>query len=312
MDRLTSLLDVYPPETRQVDVLLHDGGQITVCEASSDDSFIYLQNSGCAQISVPFSDNAQADISSQSGTARFEITMSTGDLIWIPGGHQHQIASDSNGQLTRITLAFGDQPQNILLNTLPALIHIPSGQHQNTDIDALVRLMCFEAEQQRCAHSTVLNCLSEVLLVKILRYLIANRIVENGVLAGLGDSRLSRTLSALHAAPGKHWNLDQMASEAGMSRTAFSQHFKQLVMMTPADYLTHWRMRIACKKLLQNKLSIGQIAEQLGYQSETAFRRAFRKTTGVPPGEYKKQYRSHHQEQTRQANPVTSITAMVS
>lgn len=287
MDRLSALLEVHPPVAHQVNVNMMNSGDMHEHSAHSHCAFIYLQSTGCSDIRITCPEHL-ALMSEQEDD---QIQLKSGDLLWLPHGSQHQVTAQTSGQLTLILLAFGDHQQNILLNNLPCLIHIPGGQHESSDIDPLVQLMSCEAEQQRCAHNTVLNRFSEILLVKMLRYLIANHVIESGVLGGLADNRLVKVLCAVHQNPAINWNLERMASTAGMSRTAFSLHFKQTIDMTPADYLTHWRMRIACSKLRQNKLPIARIAEQLGYQSETAFRRAFRKTQGLPPGEYKKQSR---------------------
>ena len=95
-------------------------------------------------------------------------------------------------------------------------------------------------------------------------------------------------MTGIHDTPGENWTLEELANTAGMSRTAFSKRFREVVGFTPADYLAQWRMSIACKKISAGNESIAAIADELGYQSETAFRRAFRKVTGHPPGFYKK------------------------
>jgi len=283
MDRLTALLEVYPPITHGITpIALSVGGSLEQhCENSC--SVIYLQNSGHSQVQMFFADPKTADLAKNT-----IINLNPGDLLWLPQGKGHFISSEDGAELSHINLAFGDQTQNMLMDSLPQALPIPGSQFDSSDMTPLIQLMTLEALQPRCGQSIVLNRLAEVLLVKMLRYIISSHTIETGVLGGLADLRLAKSLTAIHQDPAFGWNLENLAHTAGMSRTAFSQQFKRIVGYTPADYVTHWRMRIACQRLLHGKEAIGQISEQLGYQSETAFRRAFRRALGVPPGEYKK------------------------
>ena len=287
MDRLTALLEVYPPITHGITAITLSAGDGLEQHCENNCSVIYLQNSGSSQVQMFFADSgSEASDTLNSVTI---IDLKPGDLLWLPQGKGHFISSVNGAELSHINLAFGDQTQNMLMDTLPQALPIPGSQFDSSDMAPLIQLMTLEALQPRCGQSVVLNRLAEVLLVKMLRYIIANHTIETGVLGGLADLRLAKALTAVHQNPAFSWNLENLAHTAGMSRTAFSQQFKRVVGYTPADYVTHWRMRIACQRLLHGKEGIGQIGEQLGYQSETAFRRAFRRALGIPPGEYKKQ-----------------------
>jgi AraC family transcriptional activator of mtrCDE len=105
-----------------------------------------------------------------------------------------------------------------------------------------------------------------------------------GLLAAMTDARLSRALSALHANPGQDWTIQSMAREAGMSRTAFAELFTTTVGAPPMQYLSQWRATEARRLLGNRRLSVAAVAEMLGYRSEAAFRRFFKRLEGVGPG----------------------------
>lgn len=285
MDRLSALLNLFQPETQSVDqICLTDQSPLSYPDTGQ--GCLYLIQSGALILT---SDSLAIHQRHQSG-----------DLLWLPRGNAHHLAADGLGSdgletddlekkcvVTRIVIHFVNQELNLLQNTLPGLLNLPTEDSQAASLKPLVQLMCQEAGQQRCGHTTVVNRLAEVLLVTLLRYLMAERKVDTGILGGLSDIRLAKALTGIHDNPGQSWNLEQLAQTAGMSRTSFSQQFRATVGFTPADYLAQWRMSLACKKIRRGQTSIATLADELGYQSETAFRRAFRKITGHPPGFFK-------------------------
>ena len=111
-------------------------------------------------------------------------------------------------------------------------------------------------------------------------------------MAALKDERVARTLAALHRSPGKDWRVDSLAREAGMSRTVFAERFGALLGRTPMQYLAAWRMHLAEDMLKLQRASVAQVAERLGYQTETAFRRAFKRIRGVGPGDVRRRARA--------------------
>lgn len=137
----------------------------------------------------------------------------------------------------------------------------------------------------RCGQRLVADRLFEVVLLKLLRWLLDHPQeagIEPGLITGLSDPRLARALVAIHESPGEPWSLQSMAERAGMSRTAFANAFREIVGQTPADYLTGWRMLLAQNRLREGK-AIKSIAEELGYANASAFSRTFAARTGVPP-----------------------------
>src|SRR5262249_47400696 len=138
----------------------------------------------------------------------------------------------------------------------------------------------------------VLDRLAEAMFVLVLRHHITRAPEVKGFLAGLKDERIARALAALHRKPGEGWQVDILAREAGMSGTMFAERFVALLGRTPMQYLAAWRMHLADEMLRVRRASVAQVAERLGYQTETAFRRAFRRVRGVGPGEVRRRARA--------------------
>lgn len=139
-------------------------------------------------------------------------------------------------------------------------------------------------------YSAVATRLSELLFVHILRAHLSLRPQEaSGWLRGVTDKRVARALSAMHATPGEPWTVHGLATTAGMSRSAFAARFSELVGKPPLDYLYQHRMDLAVQRLEAGEKSIDKLARDLGYSSQHAFAFAFRRTMGVPPGEYRRQ-----------------------
>src|SRR5262249_57392575 len=105
---------------------------------------------------------------------------------------------------------------------------------------------------------------------------------------GLGAPFGGRALAALHRSPARAWTLQSLARAVGLSRSALAERFTQFVGRPPMQYLTNWRMQLAANQLLSGTESIATIAERVGYESEAAFSRAFKKAVGVPPSEWRK------------------------
>ena len=125
------------------------------------------------------------------------------------------------------------------------------------------------------------------MLVEALRLHLTEDIERDpGWLAALADVRLRAALSSLHQEPARAWTVGSLAHAAGMSRTAFAQLFKEKVGKTPMEYLTHWRMTVAAKRLKDPKESVSSVASALGYHSESAFSAAFKRKRGNSPREH--------------------------
>jgi AraC family transcriptional regulator, activator of mtrCDE len=224
-----------------------------------------------------------------------------GDLLVVPGEQWHvlspQVELDGEdmvlpeggtGPRTDLIcggIAFPDAMAEALLGSLPQLVLLRTVEGEtDARLETLARLMAAEARSLDSGRQVVLDRLADVLLVMLLRHVMRRGLVRGGLLAAIADPRLSRALAGMHAHPGKAWNLAGLAAEAGMARTAFTQRFATVMGETPIHYLTSWRMQLADRMLRDRRLSVAQVAEQLGYATEAAFRRAFKRTRGVGPG----------------------------
>jgi AraC-like DNA-binding protein len=136
----------------------------------------------------------------------------------------------------------------------------------------------------------VIAKLSELLFVETVGRFIASLPAERrGWLAGLRDPQITRALALLHARPLDEWTADSLAREAGMSRSAFAERFSSLVGQPPMQYLTVWRMHMAAQQLRDGRGSVAQIGFGIGYDSEAAFSRAFKRQFGASPSAWRKQ-----------------------
>jgi AraC-like DNA-binding protein len=169
------------------------------------------------------------------------------------------------------------------VRALPKLVLVPLSRVAG--LDASLQLLFAEGEQVRCGHRFVADRLFEVVLMQLLRWLLDNPAeggISSGLIMGLADPALARSLSAMHDKPGAPWSLQAMAEQASMSRSNFAARFKADIGATPADYLTDWRMTIA-KSLLGNGRTVKHIADELGYANASALSRVFAQRVGVSP-----------------------------
>lgn len=274
MDRLSTLLNHFSPSIQQV--MYRELPENKACNYSHQPvADLYLIAKG--SLSIATENEAATELGAY-------------DVIWLPGGGEHQLTAGKQGaEFVHIQLQFGSAHLNPLLETLPEMIVLQADTDESGELRPLVELMIAESQSQRCGNALVLARLAEVLLVKLLRFLMGNMVLSQGVIGGLGDVRLGRSLTAMHDHPEIPWTVQTLAQEAGMSRTAFSTRFHEVVGYPPGEYLSSWRMRLASEWLSATTQSIAQISEKLGYQNEAAFRRAFRKIIGKPPGALRKQ-----------------------
>ena len=240
--------------------------------------------------------------------AREPMVVRGGDLVMFPHASWHQLSgtpkrqpgiqlnATGDGPFTTVlcaTVEFAAGGLNPVMQALPEAIVVRSeDQSTSAELHALARLMLAEFESGAVGQQNVLDRLAEVMFVLVLRHHMQQAQELKGFLAALKDQRIVRALAALHHDPGQNWRVDTLAAEAGMSRTVFAERFNVLLGETPIQYLAAWRMHLAENMLREQRASVAQIAEQLGYQTETAFRRAFRRVRGVAPGDVRRRARS--------------------
>jgi AraC-like DNA-binding protein len=179
--------------------------------------------------------------------------------------------------------------QPLLLGGLPPLIHVTGTEPDAANLGWLLQQIVREMQPPaRPGQSMVLAELAQLLFVQTLRvYLTQGGQDGGGWLRGLADRRLAPALACMHGDPGRAWSLEDLAREAGMSRTSFAVHFREVLGMPPLTYLTNWRMHLA-ERDLRAGTSVLEVAAAVGYTSESAFSHAFKRAMGVAPGRYRK------------------------
>ena len=222
---------------------------------------------------------------------RLQLTEPT--LLFYPQAIEHHFESmpEDGVGLTCASLSFDGDQRNPFVRALPPLILLPLSQVNGLD-DSL-SLLFAETEQVRCGQRLLADRLFEVVLIQLLRWLVDNADaagIPRGLLTGFADPRLARTLVALHRDPGESWTLERMASEAGMSRSAFANAFRDAVGQTPADYLADWQLTLAQSRLRDGQ-SVSLVADLLGYANASALSRLFRQRVGQSPREWLRQQR---------------------
>ncbi|GGA71790.1 AraC family transcriptional regulator [Neiella marina] len=277
--------------------------------------------SGCMMFHLVVS----GKVSFSSDGHQFEL--STGDFVLFPKGQGHRLSDGHCQRFTPLaelpieniteryeTLTFGgngatselicgalvfQHPLAIkLLGILPSHIVIDSSSDKPPNVvQTISQLLQLETKQIGVATEAVIARLADILVIESMRaYLNTLSDTETGWLSALDDERIGLSLRLLHEQPTKHWTLEQLANAVGMSRTSFAQQFKRLMGNTPMDYLTEWRMSLAYSKLQLSQDTVLSIALDVGYQSEAAFSRAFKKVIGKNPSEVRKDYQLESQE----------------
>lgn len=260
-----------------------------------------------------------------SGTAWLQVDggqpvrLMPGDLVLLPRGVPHRLASEPTGPLvafdlsaakrageaggilhvgdggpthTRILCASYWQDQTTttpLLELLPELVHTPAGSG-GSPLDDTVHLLANELKHPDIGTSALLNRLVDVLLIQILRTWLQQHPEQLTAswLLGLRDPVTASALAAIHSDPAKPWTVETLADVAAVSRSTLARRFASLVGETPNAYLTRWRMDIAARRLRDSDEPVEKVARSVGYTSEFAFSRAFSRSRSHPPGRYRK------------------------
>lgn len=208
-------------------------------------------------------------------------------ILFLPRPERHRlIADDAKGaRVICATVRFGGSNNNPISESLPALVLVRLAQLEGTG--QLLELIAQEAFVDAPGRQAAVNRLCELVVIRLLRHCLAHGLTSRGTLAGLGDCRLAKTLTALHQQPTRSWDLVEMAAVAGMSRARFAVHFREVIGQTPADYLAQWRITVA-QHLLKSGRAMKQVSVEAGYGSSSAFTRAFVRKVGLPPSQWLK------------------------
>jgi AraC-like DNA-binding protein len=180
------------------------------------------------------------------------------------------------------------RPFNPLLAALPDMLCAHKPSQGNGWVTDLFRVALLEGVSGRAGAETILAKLSELMFVEVVRCHVETLPAgSRGWLSGLRDPPVGKALSLIHGRPAEDWTLERLAREVGLSRTVFAERFSHFVQDSPIQYLARWRLQLA-SRLLERGVSIAQAAAEVGYESEAAFNRAFKKQVGVPPGSWRR------------------------
>jgi AraC-like DNA-binding protein len=160
-------------------------------------------------------------------------------------------------------------------------------------VSHLIAYALHELREHRSGGQVVKLRMAELLFVDVMRrYLEALPTGQTGWLAGLRDPLIARALALLHNAPARSWTLDELAAQAATSRSVLAERFVHLIGQPPMQYLRQLRMQLACRLLAEDSAKVISVAAAVGFESEAAFSRAFKKCVGLSPDEWRRQQAS--------------------
>ena len=245
------------------------------------------------------------------------LRLVTGDIVVLPHGDTHTLSSAPGLRRTPemqmyrrpddrhlpVSIAVGDdvgngarfvcgfvacdaRPYNPLLSALPRMFRL--GDHVSGSLGAYFQAALAETKDSRLGGAGILHRLSELMFVDaVRRYLEGLPAGHSTWLSGLRDPYVGRALASLHREPGRSWTIESLARQVALSRSALAERFGHFVGQPPMQYLTNWRMQLAANELRAGTDSIAVIGHRVGYESEAAFSRAFKKAVGVPPSAWR-------------------------
>jgi len=210
-----------------------------------------------------------------------------------PDSGMARINYGGGGASTQLLCGFlaTDAPFNPLLAALPPVLKLDvRATASGAWIESSFRFAASEIAAGHVGSTTVIAKLSELVFIEAVRQFVASLPAERrGWLAGLRDPQIGRALAVLHARPTEAWTAETLALEVGMSRSAFAERFTALIGQPPMQYLTLWRMHVAAQHLREGRGSVAQVGFSIGYESEAAFSRAFKRQFGTSPGSWRRQ-----------------------
>ena len=188
----------------------------------------------------------------------------------------------------RFIFAEGRTPP--LLNILPNLVHFKVNDTELSAMHATMQLLAAEAQAPGLGSQRMIDRIAEIFFLQTLRaYINADESHHVAWLGAVADQHIAKALRLLHEAPDQAWNVEGLAKQVGMSRSVFAQRFKNVVGEAPMEYLTRCRIHKATRLLQESDMSIGEIANEIGYESDVSFNKAFKRRLGVSPGRYRSQ-----------------------
>lgn len=230
----------------------------------------------------------------EGGVPDAGATVNTSDMIFRGPveGIWRMIHGGSGGGRTRLICGFVESAEMMfspLFRALPELLVEPANDASvGASLSGTVADLVQRLDAIGPGSEAILSRTMELLFVEILRRYVG-RLPEGskGLLAALADPIAGRALKLIHAEPARRWTADSLAREAGSSRTVLGERFNALIGKPPIEYLTGWRIQLAADRLRHGRDGIGRIAADIGYESEAAFSRAFKRITGLTPGKWR-------------------------
>ena len=213
-----------------------------------------------------------------------------------PAGGLARIVHGGGGERTRFVcgyLACDSRLCRPMIGALPRMLRVPLGERASASwMMTTLQHAAEESRAPRAGSDAMLAKLSELVFVEALRgYMETIPEQERSWLAGLRDPHVSRALALLHAEPAREWTVDDLGREAGLSRSALAERFALLIGEPPMQYLKRWRLALGARALRKGTASVLEVAQQVGYESEAAFNRAFKREFGMPPAAWRRQRR---------------------
>jgi AraC-like DNA-binding protein len=246
------------------------------------------------------------------------VFMPRGSLLLIPRGNRHILRGNPGDKTTALedipVERIGDRFENMhfggggrptqityygvrfdpyladrLIGLLPKMLHLRTHVDDGSWLHSTIRFIAQEARQRLPGSETVITRLADVLVIQAIRtWLDTEREEQRGWIAALHDRHIGKAMSLMHRQPERDWRVESLAHAIGMSRSGFSARFTALVGEPALQYLTTLRMQLAHRELRETNDTLARIAERVGYQSEPAFNRAFKRVVGKPPGAIRK------------------------
>jgi AraC-like DNA-binding protein len=247
-----------------------------------------------------------------------ETVLEAGDVVAFPHGHAHRVwhgqpgrwydtepavrraltgdlqvtRTGGAGAVTRFVCGYFSCDRwlsEVVLAGLPAMLKVRVRDSNRAGwLEEAIQFLAAEAASDHAGRGALLTTLSEALFVETLRrWMSALPAEERGWLAGARDDVVGRALALLHRRPARCWTVDILARQVGASRSTLAERFAHFLDEPPMTYLARWRLQLGARLLLSTRLSVLEVAARVGYVSEAAFNRAFRREYGLPPGRYR-------------------------
>jgi AraC-like DNA-binding protein len=246
------------------------------------------------------------------------LRLNGGDVVLLPRGAGHTLAADRKSATKRFdqlprervgettyrlktggvgarsllvccAVAFEEPTVHPLLELMPDVLLVRGGGEEDPALLGLLEAMAAEIRTQRIGGATVMTRLADIVITRVVRAWAEARTEDTrGWLAAIRDARVGRVLAAFHRRPADAWPVESLTAIAHMSRSTFWERFATLVGMPPARYVARWRMHLAGTWLRQERLTVSEVATRLGYESEAAFSRAFKRVMGSPPSAFRR------------------------